>query len=120
MASMIQSSLISDDQHSPIRALHSLREAQVSTIAAGLKNLVLDWAIERHESCDGHLSLMLIHAEQDATIVVDREPRGIFVSLVQGDELQVRSQPCLSEAEAIDAIKVIVGEHPQSDARHTA
>ncbi len=51
---------IADDHaRSPLRALGSLTSAQADQIVAGLSSLAGTWDIERHESCDGHLSLLV-------------------------------------------------------------
>ena len=69
-----------------IPALHSLTEAQAACIAAALSPLPPFWSLERHQSCDGHLSLLL-GAGDDVTLVVDRDIDGIQISRMQGDDL---------------------------------
>ena len=120
MASMIQLVQASDDTTSPIRALHSLRDGQVASILGGLMSLRSEWCIERHESCDGHLSIMFVHLIRDTTIVVDRDASGILLNVMLDDELQASPRRCSSIIEVVDALKIIAGSIGPSDTRHTA
>ena len=78
---------IYDDSLSPVRALHSLAPAQADQIVASLSSLAAIWGIERHESCDGRLSLVLMHDSEDTTLLVDRDVSGIRVYLMLGDTM---------------------------------
>ena len=120
MTRMNQTSPTAEDMDSPIRALHSLRTAQVMCIATRLKDVMAEWSFEPHESCDGQLSLLLDHPVRDLTIVVDRNSAGILVSVMVGDELQAASYPCGSVAEAVDAIQAAAGDAGVEAARQTA
>ncbi len=50
------------------RMLSSLSEAQVGLLEAALPNLAGTWSLERHESCEGSLSLLLMPADGDDRI----------------------------------------------------
>ena len=120
MVSTIWSSLISNDANSPIRALHSLRDDQASSILVGLKPLSMEWSIEQHEGCDGHLSLVLVHPSRDRTIIVNRDPAGVQVSTMEEDELQAGTRHYQSIGEVIEAVKALVDCPEPSHIRHTA
>ena len=96
---------------SPIRALHSLCETQATSIVNGLGSLAGTWEIERHESCDGHLSLVLTHTACDTTIIVGRDSAGIHVSLMLGDELHAIPERHTSTANVIIALKDLAGKN---------
>jgi hypothetical protein len=94
-----------DDTLSPVRALNSLTSAQADQVVAGLSSLAGTWDIARHESCDGHLSLLLAHTDHDTTLVVDRDQNGIHVSLVLGDQVHPGTHRYSSTSQAVSAIK---------------
>lgn len=101
---------IHGDTTSPICALHSLCETQATNIVTGLGSLAGAWDIERHESCDGHLSLMLTHTTCDTTIIVGRDSAGIHVSPMFGDELHATPERHTSTANVIIALKDLAGK----------
>ena len=113
-------SRFSDEDRSPLRALHSLTDGQIAKLTAGLSCLSSCWSFERHESCDGHLRLMLMHPTRDTTVVVERDPSGIAVGLMLGDALQPGVRHASAVAGAIELVKAIVGEVRSDDTRHTA
>ena len=96
---------------SPIRALHSLCETQATSIVTGLGSLASTWDIERHESCDGHLSLILTHTICDTAIIVGRDSAGIHVSLMLGDELHATSERHISIANVVTILKDLAGKN---------
>ncbi len=101
---------IAADTTSPIRALHSLCETQATSIVTGLGSLAGTWAIERHESCDGHLSLVLTHTICDTAIIVGRDAKGIHVSLMLGDELHTTPERHTSTANVVIVLKNLAGK----------
>ena len=110
--------IAADDTLSPVRALHSLTPAHVDQIVAGLSSLAPAWSIERHESCDGHLSLLVGHAACDATILVDRDHAGINVSLMLGDKFHTSRHRFAITSDTIGAIKTIAATPSVEPHRH--
>ena len=111
--------IAADDTLSPIRALGSLTLAQADQIVAGLSSLAKTWDIERHESCDGHLSLLLAHAERDITIIVDRDSTGIRISIMVGDQIYASRQHNAITGDAVSAIKASAAAPVGELQRHT-
>ena len=113
---------ISDTDHtmSPVRALHSLREPQVAEIVAGLGVISSEWSIERHESCDGHLILLLLHRSHDLAITVDRDRSGMIVSVMTGDDLESVSGRCNGTDDALTALRAVLGRIDVSHQRCSA
>ena len=107
-----------DDTLSPVRALHSLTPAQVDQIVAGLSGLAGTWSIERHESCDGHLSLLVGHVTCDATILVDSDHAGINVSLLLGDSLHTSAYRFATAADTVGAIRTMAATPAVEPRRH--
>ena len=95
---------------SPIRALHSLCETQATSIVTGLGSFAGTWDIERHESCDGHLSLVLTHTICDTAIIVGRDAKGIHVSLMLGDKLHTTLERHTSTANVVTVLKDLAGK----------
>jgi len=98
------------DTTSPIRALHSLCEAQATSIVTGLGSFAGTWDIGRHESCDGHLSLVLTHTICGTTIIVGRDSAGIHVSLMPGDELHTTPERHTNTANVVNVVKDLAGK----------
>ena len=99
--------IAADDTLSPIRALGSLTPTQADQIVAGLSSLAQAWGIERHESCNGHLSLVIGNTASDATVIVDRDQAGIHVGLLLGDEFHPSQHRYATTGDAVAAIKAI-------------
>ena len=75
------------DTRSPLRALHSLRENHVTVLAKTMSQLPGTWSLERHESYDGDLTLMLMPDHQErANLVVSRESDGFHLIANQDDD----------------------------------
>lgn len=108
-----------DDTLSPLRALGSLSPVHADQIVAGLSSLAATWNIERHESCDGQLSLLVSHAHRDATIIVDRDHAGIHVSLLLADQFNTSLHRYATTGEAVAAIKAIATAPAVEPQRHT-
>lgn len=71
---------------SPLRALHSLRKADVLTAEAALVLLGPEWSLTRHETCDGHLMLLLTtDSDEDRVFALDRSAAGIGLMKWQDD-----------------------------------
>ena len=71
------------------RSLSSLSEAQVGLLEAALPSLAGTWCLERHESCEGSLSLLLMPADGDdeaAHFTVDQDAAGLNLGVLHGDE----------------------------------
>ena len=111
--------IATDDTVSPVRALHSLTVSQADQIIAGLISLTPVWYIERHESCDGYLSLLVAHARHDTTIVVDRDDEGMHVSLLLGDQVQTSRQCFATTSDTVAAIKAKAAAPALKPQRHT-
>ena len=110
MRTLIHTTEIDADTASPIRALHSLYETQATSIVTGLGSLAGAWDIERHESCDGYLSLVLTHTACDSAIIVGRDSAGIHVSLMLGDELHATPERHTSTADVVTVLKDLAGK----------
>ena len=108
-----------DDTLSPVRALNSLTSAQTDQIVAGLSSLATSWIVARHESCDGQLSLLVSHADRDATIIVDRDHAGIHVSLLLRDQLHTSQHRYATTGDTVAAIKAIAAAPAVEPQRHT-
>ena len=113
------SQIAAGDTLSPVRALSSLTSGQADQIVAGLSSLAQAWDIERHESCDGYLSLLVGHADRDATIVVDRDQNGIHVSLLIGDQLHTSQHRYATTGDTVAAIKALAATPAVEPQRHT-
>ena len=75
------------DTLSPLRALHSLREKHVTVLAKTMSQLPGTWSLERHEGCDGDLTLMLMPQQANrANLVVSREADGFHLIANQDDD----------------------------------
>ena len=109
-----------DHARSPLRALCSLTSAQAAQVVAGLSSLAGTWNIERHESCDGHLSLLVSHTACEATILVDRDHAGIHVSLVLADTIHTSEHRHPTTGEAVFAIKTLAASPTLHDMRKSA
>ena len=111
--------IAADDTLSPVRALNSLTLVQADQIVAGLSSLAQAWDIERHESCDGVLSLVISHTACDATIIVDRDQDGIHVSLLLADQFLTSQHRYATTSHAVAAIKAIAAAPTVEPQRHT-
>lgn len=112
---------IADDHaRSPLRALGSLTSAQANQIVAGLSSLAGTWDIERHESCDGYLSLLVTHTAHDTTLFVERDTCGIRISLVLGDTAHSGTHRYASTSLAVSAIKDMAASPTIHDMRKSA
>ena len=109
-----------DHTLSPLRALGSLTSAQANQIVAGLSSLAGTWGIERHEGCDGHLSLLVTHAAPDPPLLVERDTRGIRISLVLGDTVHPGTHRYSSTSNAVAAIKEMAASPTIHDMRKSA
>ncbi len=77
------------DMLSPIRAEHSLRETDVAAFRQGFAESQDAWSLDRHESYDGDLTVMLTPpGEAEATLVVSRDEDGFHLAASQGDDYQ--------------------------------
>ena len=104
MRTQNQIAVADPDGPSPLRALHSLREKHVRTLARTLTLLPGTWSLERHEGCDGDLTLMLMpHQADRANLVVSREADGFHLTANHGDDY--RELGCFS---ALDELVVTV------------
>ena len=86
MPAMMRFTLPDPDTLSPLRAMHSLREKHVLTLAQALSRLPGTWSLERHESYDGDLTLMLRPQQQEGeNLVVSRRADGFHLIANQED-----------------------------------
>ena len=78
------------DSHTVLfRTLSSLSEAQADLIEAALPSLAGRWCLERHESCEGNLLLVLMPVGGDdmtACFAVDRDAAGLNLGVLRGDQ----------------------------------
>ena len=111
-----------NDTHSPIRAMHSLSQVQALGILAGLVSLPKAWSVEPHESCDGHLSLVISDTVEDTTLIVDQDAKGLRVGFMMGDELHSSQTRYPSVNAAVRAVTEFAGNSNTATAtqRHTA
>ena len=109
-----------DHARSPLRAMDSLTSAQADQVVAGLSSLTGTWDIERHESCDGHLSLLLAHTGHDTSIIVDRDQDGINVSLMLGDKIHASEHHRRTISDTVAAIKTVAASPTLELRRHSA
>jgi hypothetical protein len=99
---------------SPIRALHSLTEAQAWTLTRALEGLSGDWKVERQESYDGNLCLVLLPElnHSDLTLAVNRDGAGLHLSVLHEDTYTAHG--AFDEvAELVEAIQVILSDELQ-------
>ena len=78
-----------DDSVVLFRTLSSLSEAQVGLLEVALPGLAGTWCLERHESCEGRLSVLLMPADGDdqaAHFTVDQDGAGLNLGVLRGDE----------------------------------
>lgn len=104
------------------RSLSSLSEAQVSAIEAALPSLAGTWSLERHESCEGSLSLLLMPADGDdgaAHFSVDQDAAGLNLGVLRGDALTPYGRYDSME-ELLPTLRYLVGRETASmlDACH--
>ena len=109
-----------DDTLSPVRALRSLTSAQAGQIVAGLSSLAGSWDIARHEGCDGQLCLLLGHTGHDTTLVVDRDQKGIHVSLMLGDQVYPSEHRYGTISDTVAAIRAMAVSPTLEHRRHSA
>ncbi len=65
-----------------------LSEAHASRIAAALPGFIGTWSLDRHESCDGDLLLLVSHDRAEAaTFIVDATADGFNLSVLRADIL---------------------------------
>src|SRR4051812_14710178 len=72
---------------SPIRALHSLTEAQAWALTLALPGFSGQWKLERQESYDGNLFLVLLPEIDDSgpTLAIGRDGTGLHVGVLRQD-----------------------------------
>ena len=99
---MMRFTLPDPDTISPLRAMHSLREKHVLTLAKALSRLPGTWSLERHEGYDGDLTLMLMPQQQESeNLVVSREADGFH--LIANQEDDYRSLGCFGAMDELVA-----------------
>jgi hypothetical protein len=77
------------DTLSPLRALYSLREADVDALRQGFSENQEAWSFDRHESYDGDLTVMLTPPDEaEPTLVVSRDEGGFHLAANRGDDYQ--------------------------------
>ena len=83
------------------RTLSSLSEAQADLLEAALPSLAGSWCVERHESCEGNLLLLLMPAGGDDTttnFTIDQDAAGLNLGVLRGDEHSFQSRHDTMEA----------------------
>lgn len=77
------------DTLSPLRALHSLREADIDALRQGFSEDQEEWSFDRHESYDGDLTVIVTPPDEpEAILVVSRDEDGFHLAASRGDEYQ--------------------------------
>ena len=87
MSSQTNSRII-DDSSVLFRTLSSLSEAQADALEAAVPTLAGDWSLERHESCEGNLFLLLMPVGGDdlaAHFTIDQDAAGLNLGVLRGD-----------------------------------
>ena len=67
-----------------IPPLHSLSETEAFIIVDGLYGLAVPWSVERHETDEGRLLIMVMD-KADRVFVIDRDVAGIQISFMAGE-----------------------------------
>jgi len=103
------------------RTLSSLSEVQVDLLEAALPGLAGSWCLERHESYEGNLLLLIMPADGNdmtANLTIDQDAAGLNLGVLRGDELT--SQGCYDSMETlIPALRRLVSLEivPMRDSR---
>jgi len=76
------------DMLSPLRAMHSLREPHVALLTQTMAGFAGRWTLERHESYDGDLTVLLVPTDPaERAFVISRSAEGFHLSRDHGDEM---------------------------------
>ena len=70
----------------PVRALHSLTETHARALQRVLRGCSGQWSLERHESYDGNLLLVLLPEADDAaapTLTINRDRTGLYLGVLR-------------------------------------
>ncbi len=87
MPTPIRFTLPDPDTLSPLRALHSLREKHVQTLARTLSQLPGIWSLERQEGYDGDLTVMLMPQRPEGeSFIISRKADGFHLGASQEDD----------------------------------
>lgn len=69
--------------------MHSLREKHVAAVSAVVSEMPAPWSLERHEGCDGDLTLVLMpHDANAANLVVTRTAGGFHLDADRAHDYQ--------------------------------
>ena len=92
-----------------LQACDSLSEAQSHELEAGMASVPGTWEIDRQESYDGHLTLIITAADASPELLfaVWRDGTDLQLSTMQGDE-QVAVQACNSVEAVLLTIRGVV------------
>jgi len=99
---------------SPIRALHSLTEAQAWALTLALRRFSSRWEVERQESYDGNLCLVLLPEfdDSDPTFAINRDGTGLHLGVLHEDAY--RAHGAFDDVdEVIEAIQRILSDGGQ-------
>ena len=78
------------DTLTPLRAIHSLREAHVTQLCRMLPGFSSRWSLDRHEGCDGDLTVILMpNGADDVGFALSRSSIGYNLAMTMGDVYQM-------------------------------
>jgi hypothetical protein len=69
-----------------IRSFFSLTQRQAASISAIVLNGSTDWVLDHHQTCDGHLMLLITPAkggDDTPTYTVDRDAAGLHLRVLE-------------------------------------
>ncbi len=90
------------DVVSPLRLMHSLREKHARVLVNALSQLPDIWSLERYESYDGDLSLMLtLEHQEDENLFVTRTADGFH--LIANHDDDCRELGCVKTIDELEA-----------------
>lgn len=99
------------------QVMHSLSVIQADRIISGLSGTLKRWTIERQQSCDGKLSVLLTSSiEPDTILIVDRDVAGIQISRMQGDTLTPGECRYDRADEVVNTLKIMTASEPDDRA----
>lgn len=99
---------------SPLRAVHSLREAHVRSLANDLSRLPGTWTLDRHESYDGDLTVMVTLHQGRENLVVSHQRDGFHLGANREDSYRE-----LGRFSTMDALVMAIGSRSAAQAAMT-
>jgi hypothetical protein len=78
-------SAMSESGPGPLRAIDSLREHHVASLARAFSPWLATWSLDRHEGYDGDLTLILSSACGAVSLVFSRSAAGFHAAIMEAD-----------------------------------